>query len=225
MEYLFGLIVAAFVIKFILKAIQQTASAMTPPARVALVTTQPSKRHSDNVEKHKKELEARGFRKLGTYRVDPMKGVLLTAFAHPEQSLCGIVYTHPVAGCFMDVVALTEDDRSLTVSTAPAGGELDQREGHQKIYDRTMTVTTLYETALQKRPEGQYVSWNAGNFARKFEEAYAKEMAWRVSRGGATREEVRRIADATGRTFTDEQIEMARQTYQEKLQSAHRDSR
>jgi len=46
----------------------------------------------------------------------------------------------------------------------------------------------------------------ASEFREVFERAYADEMDWRLSRGGATEEEIRRMALASGEEYSDEQI-------------------
>ncbi len=44
-------------------------------------------------------------------------------------------------------------------------------------------------------------------FADHFKHAYAKSVNWRLKKGGASREEIRRRAEAKGHDFTDEQVE------------------
>jgi hypothetical protein len=109
----------------------------------------------------------------------------------------------------------TEDDRSLTVTTAPAGQELDQPAGHEKIFDTSLSIAQMCDLVLRRRPQGAFEKWNVANFAAKFEAAYAKEMDWRRSRGGVTREEVRRVAEATGHRLTEAQISEATRKIQE----------
>jgi hypothetical protein len=211
--------VVIFVARFILPRLK---SVMIPPARIRLVPAAAGGSHARDVAARRPELEAAGFRVLGTYRVEPMRGVVLTAFAHPEQSLCAVVYGHPVVKCFVDMFSKTEDDRSLTVTTAPAGQELDQPPGHEKIFERNLTIPRMVELILRRRPQGRHEPWDAGNFASKFEAAYAKEMDWRRNRGGVTLDEVRRVAQASGSKATEKQVVEATRRLQEQYTSAPR---
>jgi hypothetical protein len=58
-----------------------------------------------------------------------------------------------------------------------------------------------------------------------FEKAYADEMDWRAGRGGVTVDEVRRSAEATGRTFSEPQIQEATHSLQRKYAETRRDMR
>ncbi len=207
------------VVRFILPRVVRV---WTPPARIRLVAVRASAAHARDLAPRVPALEACGFRSIGTYRVEPMRGVVLTAFAHPGQSLCAVVYSHPLVKSFVDMISKTDDDRSLTVTTAPAGQELDQPAGHEKIFDPGLTIAQMVDLVMRRRPHGTLEQWNAGNFAAKFEAAYAKEMNWRQSRGGVTRDEVRRVAAATGSRATEEQIGEATRKMQEQYTSASR---
>lgn len=218
------LLTVAVVVFMIVRKVRQFLAAMVPPPRIHLSLTKPSGKHAQDVKVKGRELEANGFTRIGTYRADPMRGLLLTAFSHAAHSLCAVVYTHPLAGTFMDIVAKNEAGRSLTVTTAPAGRELDQREGHEKVFDRESPVAALIETALRRRPPAPYVSWGPGNFVAKFEEAYAQEMDWRAGRGGVTRDEVRRAADATGRRYSEQDVQAATRKLQRQYAASRRDN-
>ena len=209
------ILIARFVLPRVVKV-------MTPPARVRLVAARASAAHARDLKSRVPGLEACGFRSIGTYRVDPMRGVVLTAFAHSEQSLCAVVYSHPLVNSFVDMISKTEDDRSLTVTTAPAGQELDQPPGHEKIFDPKLSIAQMYDLVLRRRPRGTHEQWNADNFAVKFETAYAKEMNWRRSRGGVTHDEVRRVAASTGSKATEQQIGEATRKLQEQYAAASR---
>jgi hypothetical protein len=198
---------------------------MVPPPRVHLEPTRPSGRHARDLKPHARELESRGFARIGTYRVTPMRDVTLTAFAHPGHALCAIVYTHPVAGSFVDVVSRSESGRSFTATTAPAGQELDQREGHEKVFDASMSIEAMIEIALRRRPPAPHVDWTAGSFTSKFEEAYAEEMDWRAGRGGVTHDEVRRTAEAMGGKYSEQDIRKATQKLQRQYVHSRRDMR
>jgi hypothetical protein len=222
MKMLAILVTVAALALFMIAKVRRFLSVMVPPPRIHLAPINATGAHARNLQRYTRELESRGFVRLDTYRVDPMHGVTLTAFTHVGESLCAVVYTHRVAGTFIDIVSKNEAGRSFTVTTAPAGKELDQPEGHEKVFDPHMPVERMIETALQRRPPAPYVSWYRESFARLFEEAYAKEMDWRASRGGATLDEVRRHADAMGGNISEQNIQKATRTLQKQYAESRR---
>jgi hypothetical protein len=99
---------------------------------------------------------------------------------------------------FVDMVSMIDDDASLTVTTAPKGGNLDQRPGHRKIYAASLPIPKMLERLLAERPQGNHRVLDDSNFKHIFERQYEREMAWRLGRGGVTMDEVRREAAAMG---------------------------
>ena len=170
---------------------------LKPPLRIQLVPVDDSTK-GRFAESHRRELETLGFNPIGTYQVKEMPGVTLVAFTQSFKAVCAVVYRHPLAGVFMDMCSMTEDDRGLTVTNAPAGGNLDHPPGREKIFEPKAALCRLYDRVLSDRPAGPHRRLDASNFARVFEEEYAREMKWRQGRGGVTEEEVRREAHAIG---------------------------
>ena len=199
-------------------------NAGTPP-RIHLVPARARGQHARDVQTRTREFEERGFTRAGTYRVDPMRGVVITAFVHERESLCAIIYHHPAVGCFVDVVSKNRAGNSFTATTAPMGEALDQRDGQEKVFDPGLTIPALIDLTRARRPSGPWEIWNAGNFAAKFESAYAKEMVWRAGRGGVTSGEVRRQAKASGREVTEADIQQATQELQKQFAESRRDVR
>lgn len=195
-----ALIVAGFVLffgLFIRSALAKCSAFLKPPLRLQLVPVD-DRAKGRFADSHRRELESLGFAPIGIYRVREMPGVVLVAFTHAHQSACAVVYRHPVAGVFVDMVSMTEDDRGLTVTSAPLGGNLDQPPGRAKVFVAEASVRQLYDRLMSERPQGTYRRLDASNFVRVFESEYAREMEWRAKRGGPTREEVRREAHAMG---------------------------
>lgn len=172
-------------------------SLLKPPLTIQLVPVvdRAKGRFADS---HRRELESLGFSPIGLYEVREMKGVMLSAFANSTQAMCAVVYRHPMAGVFADVCILKEDDTSLTVTSAPAGGNLDQPPGHRKVFMPKASLRQLCDCAMRERAGGPYQRLDSSNFVRIFERAYAREMQWRKDRGGPTEAEVRREAHAMG---------------------------
>jgi len=88
-----------------------------------------------------------------------------------------------------------------------------------------MPMEKMIQTVLQRRPSEPHVNWSASNFVNRFEQAYGDEMDWRASRGGVTQEEVRRAADATGRQFSDRDVQKATHQLQRRYSAARRNMR
>jgi len=170
---------------------------LKPPLRIQLVPVD-DRAKGRFADSHRRELEGLGFAPIGTFQIPEMRGVTVVAFTHVAKSVCAVVYRHPLAGVFMDMASMTEDNRGLTVTNAPMGGNLDQPPGRAKVYLPKAPVRTLLDRMLAERPAGPYRRLDQSNFVRVFESEYAHEMEWRKRRGGPTPEEVRREAHAMG---------------------------
>jgi hypothetical protein len=203
--------------------LKRKPGASTPPRRIQLFHATAAGAHAKDLLARKRDLDACGMKRLGTYRVDPLN-VVCTAFANDAESICTVVYHHKVVGCFVDVVSKNTAGRTFTATNAPQGGTLDQREGHDKVFDKTLSIPEMFELVKERRPEGPWDTWNRENFSEKFEQAYAEEMDWRANRGGVTREEVRRTAAATGKNYSEKTIEKATEQLQQEYAESHRDS-
>lgn len=170
---------------------------LKPPLRIQLVPVD-DRAKGRFADYHRRELESLGFTPIGIFDVREMPGVTLVASTQPSESVCAVVYRHPIAGVFSDVICVTADGRSLTVTSAPAGANLDHQPGHDKVYMFKASIKKMYDRLMEQRPAGPYKRIDASNFMRVFEDAYAREMEWRKSRGGPTQDEVRREAHAMG---------------------------
>jgi len=197
---------------------------MDPPPRIHLVPDRKAPGCSrKDMERYKPFLESHGFDEIGVFRVPEIAGLVLTAYTQPYQMVSAVVYRHPFVGCFVDLFSENEHERSLTVTNTPYGEELDYPPGREKLFDKSMAMPDMYDHLLRHRPSGPHRRIDASNFVAEFETAYAKEMDWRVDRGGATEEEVRRSAEIMGVT-SEEAIQKTTQKIQEqyaKKQTIH----
>ncbi len=207
-QFALPLAIAVVVFAAIVRAITRVRAMMRPPLRIQLVPVE-DRAKGRFADSHRRELESLGFTPIGIYDIREMKGVTLAAFVNPAQGACAVVYRHPIAGVFCDMVCATvEDDRGLTVTNAPLGANLDHMPGRDKIYVAQGKVHRLYDELLAKRPRGTYRHIDRSNFMRIFESEYAREMEWRKNRGGPTVDEVRREAHAMG-IRSEKQIQQA----------------
>jgi hypothetical protein len=215
-------VVGFFALSAVVRLLKKKTPGFQSPPRIQLYQATATGKHARDLIERKRDLDACGLKRIGTYRVDPLN-VILTAFWNEQESIVAVVYHHTMVGCFVDMVAKNTAGKSLTATNAPTGGQLDQREGHVKVFDRSLTIPGLFEMVKERRPEGPYEVWTAENFASKFETAYAEEMDWRASRGGVTSDEVRRTAQATGKNYSEEQIQKATRQLQQQYTESRRD--
>lgn len=117
-----------------------------------------------------------------------------------------IVYEYPRAGIWLDLVTRYEDGTSVTFSTSPRGGTLDPRPGCEKVNEPGGEPGSLWKRFIAERPDRPRAEHTAENFVALFEKAYADEIDWRNSRGGPTREEIRRVAAQSGKQPSEEVV-------------------
>ena len=177
--------------------LRRVSGFLKPPLRIHLVPARPRGFHGKGAQ-YREGLEAKGFAHIGTYRVAQIRGLVLSAYVEDTLGVGAVVYDHPLAGSFVDMYVENERGRSVTVSNAPAGEELDAPPGREKVIDKTFGLDEIYDRILRERPAGPYRRIDAGNFVETFQAAYAREMDWRTRRGGPTAEEVRRSAQGMG---------------------------
>jgi len=219
----FVLLICVAIGIFLLRAIRNIFYLAGAPPRVRLVSIEATGSHARDLEAHTPQLEKCGFGRIGTYRVDPMRRVFATAYTHPHESVCAIVYSHPIDGCFIDMVSRSETGRSFTASTAPVEAVPDRREGHEKVFNPSLAVPALLDLVLRRRPQEPWETWTAGNFAERFEDAYEQEMDWRTRRGVVVRDDGRRAAYGKPREFSESDIQAATRELQEEFAESRRD--
>lgn len=133
-----------------------------------------------------------GFESAGIHRIPELSGVIVELFAKPSDRLYGVVYEHPQAGHWFDVVCGFDDGTSATYTTAPATG-LDPRPGHLVVNAPGARAQALVERARSEARGKRAKPATVENVVADFEKAYADSIAWRKGRG-ISAEEVGRVA-------------------------------
>lgn len=151
-----------------------------------------------------------GFALAGTYQAEEIPGLNLQAWVQPETAVTAVVYEHPIAGVWTDVVTRYEDDTRLTYANILQGQGVDHAPGHSVERFDGIGSRELYERHLADRPDRPKVVPTAEGFVARFEKAYADEMDWRNSRGGTTEEEIRAIARLSGESYDEDVIQQTR---------------
>jgi len=191
------------------KFVQELGDSQSP-ARIHLVRRDtPEFAHPRDAEESIEQAEKAGFSRIGSFVIPEMPGICLAAFVNRDNNLYAIIYDHPRVGVFSDIVAYYAEEGSLTASSMPLGGSLDQRPGHVKVFLKGGSITELMNL-LEKNLDGRELRrLTLESFKEDFEQAYADEMDWRASRGGPTEDEVRRSA---GGKYDDGVIEATKET-------------
>ena len=186
------------------------AEAVLPPAEITLERVDViAFQDRAKVEAEREQLLAAGYCDVGAFEVDEMPDVRLAAFHHPEQGAFAVVYDHDTLGVYTDLCQDLEGDEDLTVSNAPQGHQMEHMPGKHKVYAAELVLPELLERFAQERGAHAAPRWVAAeDFASLVEKSYAEETAWRNAKGGASIEEVRRIAEGMGQAVSDEDIEL-----------------
>lgn len=142
-------------------------------------------------------LLANGFADAGTYTVNEMPGVVMQLLASSADSIMAVVYEHPRAGHWLELVTRYADGRRCSATSlvsAPVSGP---------SFVTTLRVAgaaplRLLETMRHRRPEGTMLPVSTSDVTRMFEEGYAESMKWHrehgVSRGDVVKVAMRRAA-------------------------------
>lgn len=155
-----------------------------------------------------------GFELAGHYECPEMPVVKISGFVKPSEQIIGVIYDHSIAGIWTDVCIEYNDEESLTVSNAPMGQEMDHMPGSEKIYMKGSSLEEMLSKILTERKNKARKTITREEFSSNFEEAYKKEMKWRMDRGGPTALEVKKVADEMGVPLDSEKMQAKTQQLQ-----------
>jgi hypothetical protein len=147
---------------------------------------------ADAVEEIASPLASLGFQEAGTFAIEEMAGVMVRFLIQPDQRVIACIYEHPQAGTWFDLVARYQDGRSLTYTTAPPTG-LDKQPGTQTVNAPGTSADELYRRLLCECPVGDREEITAATVVHRFQDAYARETAWRKNKGVSADEVARNI--------------------------------
>lgn len=191
-----------------------------PLAQPATINLEPiAAQDIDEPEFHQfvEHVQQMGYKSLGFYHIPELDNTRLYAATNSSKDITIVIYAH-VIGCFYDVVAQTSDGLNITYSTAPAGDGLDYPPGEEKYFLPFDTPLEEAISLLTTRTDSLRLPLE-GSFTEFFEQAYAKEMKWRLGRG-MTEQEMMNVAAMNGEEYSPEQIQaaLAEQNYQYSLE-------
>jgi len=104
------------------RSIGKSALSRQPDA-IHLRPLDPAKlRHGGRIRALTAEYLQQGFEDAGVYTVPEMPGVNLQLLAHRADSMYAVIYDHPAAGVFYDIVSRFTDGSAWTYTTARTTG-------------------------------------------------------------------------------------------------------
>lgn len=221
---LLGLVVLFLAVRWVVRLVKGLVAAnRTVPCRIhPEPEPNPQWNNGSVIRKIADDFRAAGFAEIGAFNIPEMAGLQFLAFLHPGEQFYGCVYDHPKMAPTFDVVCRRTDDTSVTGTNTRMGEALDQPPGRTTIRLEQAGVAEVV-AAVRGHPAavGPRQPVSAGAFLAFFAKAHADYMNWRLAKGGASREEIRRQATQDGQQITDEQVEETyqsmRETYVEQL--------
>lgn len=167
--------------------------------------------HPEPMAELTNELAALGFQEAGTYSAGEDSPILIRGMVHEADRILAAIYDLPDQGPMMDLVRDTESGTHL-MATSTTTQNLDRaRWCRAEIYPGG-GVEVLLSVLKQMDTQGPFQKVAVSAFKDVFEQAYAREMDWRVDRGGFTDDEVQRMAGAAATATGDEASGMNEQT-------------
>jgi HEPN domain-containing protein len=191
----------------------ELGAANLSPMRIHLEeTSSPDFKDKEKVAKFSESFLQNDFKEIGKYRIPEIAGLYMVSFINKDKNYYGVVYEHPAAGVISDVVIKYEDGGSLTTSNATLAGNLDKMPDKKSLYIANGDVESLIKLMEENIEDKLIKKVTAETFVENFEKAYADEMDWRASRGGPTEEEIRRVAESSGKNYNDDVISLTHST-------------
>jgi hypothetical protein len=196
-------------LKNMIEAVGAQASSVVPPFRIKLEPRADDDEtewfHEEDVKTQMQQFESSGFTLLGDYDVEGLP-LQIRGFQHQDHNVYGVIYDHAAAGVWSDVVRRYEDETSWTVTSAKEHG-MDSAPWHTPCFMPGQSVNELLSKLLASSPVSGMQKAGADKFVSRFEAAYKREMNWRIERGGATEQEIRRVCEKNGQDCTAEHVE------------------
>lgn len=161
--------------------------------------------NQEEFKSHVDEFASLGFEKIDDYYIEDIP-LSMTALIDRNTSTYGVVYDHPIAGVWCDVVRRYEDGSGWTFGTNQ-DPLVDYPVNKTMKFFPNLSLTEVVENFQAEAPAENAVLVSSAEFPKFFERAYAEEMDWRIERGGATEAEIRRIAERDEVECTPEHIQ------------------
>lgn len=169
---------------------RRLSSELSPPLTVELtpIAGDPGWTDESAVRLLTDPLKNLGFERVGAFETDMHGPVMMEVWCDAGRAIYAVVYEleiELVDQPWLDFVTRYRDGSTFTVSNAPLGSDLEQREDHPKRFLNDRNPKRLLNEMLDQRPERPIdpVPIDPVEFKDFFEAHYAEEMKWRAERG------------------------------------------
>jgi hypothetical protein len=109
-----------------------------------------------------------------------------------------VVYEHPKAGVWLNLVILYENGASMTLTTTADRG-LEKRPGHPTLHAPGASAEKLYTITKELVNEPKRKMLTSTSIVTEFERAWAEGVQWRKSRGVSATEAVSVLLSRDGK--------------------------
>jgi len=157
-----------------------------------------------NAQKLEQELINLGFTPDKAYNVVEMDGMKLKSFFNSPYT--AVMYTHPVAGLWIDMVADVQNGKEYTISNAPMGGEMNTPPNAEMHWLKDLTASELYLKLKEVIGNRPIKALDTNSFRDYFENAYKREMQWKNKNGGVSFEEFMRVVKNDPKKYNEKEI-------------------
>ena len=188
------------------------------PIRITLARHHDGWHHEDAVLTLNKQALELGFFEIDKFSVNEMPDIFMWTYFHPAQSAALIVYDHPMAGVWFDVVTRYPDGSNITVTTTRTPPVVVIPEDIT-VRDPDLALRAALDRLVIERKPGPFVDLGPDHFIEEFEAAYARYMDFVIRQGDVSETFVRESGKALGvtHTFKDEEYAEARAVQNEQL--------
>lgn len=147
-------------------------------------------RHPDQAGALAMPLLENGFTDVGTFAVEEMPGVFVRLMVDARNGILGIVYEHPRAAHWLELISRYPDGTSASFTTLRPTGH-SPRPGHPIVFAPALDAGALLVRTLKERPPQATNAITRKSAVQQFEDGYADTIAWRKNRGVSATEVIR----------------------------------
>lgn len=137
--------------------------------------------------------QRRGFQPAGSFTIEEFKNMPVHFLHKQDEGAVAVIYEHPQAGVWSDIVCRYHDGRTFTITNGKLGGGLEQRPGHTTVRAPGLTPAALHLRFTREKLAGSPVIVAPADIPQMFADAYTEETQWRKQKG-LTKAEVRAAA-------------------------------
>jgi hypothetical protein len=202
--------------RWIRKAMKAEADMPPTPCRInPEPEPNPQWRNPAQIQKYAAEFQAAGFESAGAFCIPELRGLQILGFAHPAERLFGVIYDHEKIPPNFDVGCDFEDGTGVCAGNTDMGKTLDKRPDYTILWLGKVSLAEAIKAVAAHPTQSVRKPVSCDQFLVEFKKGYARSMNWRMKKGGASRDEIKRQAEADGLEMTAEQIEESYQSLRE----------